>query len=72
MNLCSVAYGILAYAVGNMILIPVNSIAMNMLQSGTPDVAQILLSGVIVIASFAGLREIVEAINEFGLTPDPL
>lgn len=71
-NLCSVAYGILAYALGNMILIPVNAIVINMLQLNNPDVAQVLLSGVIMVASFAGLREVVETISEFGLTPDPL
>jgi hypothetical protein len=67
MNLCSVAYGILAYALGNMILIPVNALVMNDF-----DGPQVLLSGVIVAAAFAALREVVEMINEFGLTPDPL
>lgn len=72
MNFCDVAYAILAYALSNMILIPVNAVAMNMLQSNNPDVPQVLLGGAIVVAAFAGLREVIETISEFGLTPDPL
>lgn len=67
MNLCSISYAIIAYALGNMILIPMNAALMEHL-----DPPQVLLASVIAAVSFAGLHKLVEMINEFQLTPDPL
>lgn len=67
MNFCGVAYATLAYAFGNMVLIPVNAVA-----QGDLDAPGILIGGVTIGVAFVGLHKAVKLMSEFELTPDAL
>lgn len=67
MNFCNIAYAILAYAVGNVVLIPVNAAA-----RGDLDAAGLLIGSMIVGAGLVGLHDVVRIMGEYELTPDAL
>lgn len=64
MNFCNLAYAIMAYALGNLILIPVNAIFM-----GDFWEPQTALGFVISAAAITALYDVIRMINEFQLTP---
>lgn len=67
MNFCYLAYAIMAYSLGNMIIIPANVIIF-----GQFDEPRVLIAGAILATATAGLHEIIETINNFQLTPGSL